>query len=34
VADGLITAWRVYIDIAEFMRQLGLMPDPTQAVSA
>jgi steroid delta-isomerase-like uncharacterized protein len=34
VEDGLITSWRVYIDMAEFMRQLGLMPDPTQAVSA
>jgi steroid delta-isomerase-like uncharacterized protein len=34
VHGGQITSWRVYLDSADFMRQLGLMPEPTQAVSA
>lgn len=34
VQDGLITRWRVYIDMAEFMQQLGLMPTGHQAATA
>ena len=33
VENGQITTWRVYIDTMEFMRQLGLMPEPAQAAS-
>jgi steroid delta-isomerase-like uncharacterized protein len=34
VQGGRITSWRVYIDMATFMGQLGLMPEPTSAVTA
>jgi predicted ester cyclase len=34
VANGQITAWRVYIDMGTFMRQLGLSPEPAQTAPA
>ena len=34
VSDGKITSWRVYIDMGEFMRQLGLAPSPSETVAA
>ena len=34
VSSGQITAWRVYIDMGTFLRQLGLSPEPAQAAPA
>ena len=31
--DGKISSWRVYLDMMEFMQQLGLVPSPAEAAA-